>query len=521
MGAINTVGVVGLGTMGAGIVEVFAKQGLATIAVEIDQSALDRGRAIVASSTQRAVDRGRMSEQDAKDLVDSISFTLEFSDLAAADLVIEAVPERMSIKKDLFSRLDAVCPPETIFATNTSSLSVTDIAATTSRPDRLIGMHFFNPAPVMKLVEVVRTVLTAQEVVSRISELARACGKSPVVVGDRAGFVVNTLLVSYLNDAVNVFDQSRVSREGIDTAMTVGALLPMGPLALCDLIGLDVCLEIMDVLFAQSRDQVHAPAPLMREMVSAGLLGRKSGRGFFTYEKPGSGRVIPDELTPADFEPVTLPRQVYLVGDGMQCEELVKLCAQAGVSSHVVSYDQFDPGQVPEGVPVLVSVKPVQRAIDIATQMGPRIDEVIGLHVLFPNQKGQLVEIAATPFSSDRLVRISQSIALGASASPVICDDDPGQVVGRLLSPYLNDAVRMVASGYVSADDVDTAMMLGCGYPRGPIAFLANFSTPGTICDVLEQISRKTQLSRHLPVSALTDAAIYGVGIDQLLTESS
>ena len=515
MTGVDTIGVVGLGAMGAGILEVFAKQGLHAVAVEIDQAALERGQAILKASLARAVERGRMEATAADEVFDSINWTVNFDELATVDLVIEAVPERMDIKKDLFGRLDALCKPETIFATNTSSLSVTQIAAATSRPERVIGMHFFNPAPVMKLVEVVTTVRTDSEVAETVRTLAQSCGKSPVVVGDRAGFIANTLLISYLNDAIRVFDSNSVTREGMDAAMSIGAMLPMGPLTLCDLIGLDVCLEVMDVLFAESRDPVHAPAPLLRSMVSAGLLGRKTGQGFYTYEKPGSGKVVADADTPPAQQPLTIPSEVVVVGEGIQIDEFVQVCGKVGVDVRRMSYNDFDPTLIPADLPVVVGVMPIQRATDISAQMGTRRGDVVGVHTLFPNPKGQMIEVAKTPFTRQGVIDGVLAIAAAAEVTAVICDDQSGLVIGRLLVPYFNDAARMLSSGYASAEDIDTAMTLGCGYPNGPITSLEGF-TMATICDISLSISRSTQFPRHLPTQILIDAVTYGVGIRQM-----
>ena len=228
----SKVGVVGLGTMGAGIAEVFARNGLAVVAVEVDEAALERGRGHVDGSTGRAVARGKLSEAEQQALLERITFTADMDDLADVDLVVEAVPEQLDLKRAIFGQLDKICDPETILATNTSSLSVTEIAVSTSRPGKVVGMHFFNPAPVMKLVEVVRSVVTEQEVVDDVEAFAQKLGKTDVTIGDRAGFIANALLFGYLNHAVSLYESRYASREDIDAAMRLGCGLPMGPLAL-------------------------------------------------------------------------------------------------------------------------------------------------------------------------------------------------------------------------------------------------------------------------------------------------
>ena len=294
----HQVGVIGLGTMGAGIVEVFARNGTPVVAIEKDEAALDRGRAHVAGSTGRAVARGKLTEAEHEALLGNITFTTDMSSVAEADLVVEAVPEQLELKRSIFGELDKVCKPETILASNTSSLSITEIAVSTGRPGKVVGMHFFNPAPVMKLVEVIRSVVTEQEVVDDVEALVQTLEKVDVTVGDRAGFIANALLFGYLNHAVSLYESHYASREDIDAAMKLGCGLPMGPLALLDLIGLDTAYEILDTMYAQSRDRLHAPRPVFKQMITAGLLGRKSGQGFYTYEAEGSPKVVADALTP-------------------------------------------------------------------------------------------------------------------------------------------------------------------------------------------------------------------------------
>src|SRR6478672_9743269 len=294
----SKVGVIGLGTMGAGIVEVFARNGIDAVAVEVDDEAVRKGRGVLEHSTSRAVSRGKLTEEDQAALHARVHFTSSMDDLADCQLVVEAVPEHLDLKKEIFGKLDAIVGPEAILATNTSSLPVTEIAVATSNPKRVVGMHFFNPAPVLQFVEVIRTVVTEDEVFEDVKALAIRLGKQPVIVGDKAGFIANALLFGYLNHAVSMFESKYASREDIDAAMRLGCGYPMGPLALMDLIGLDTAYEILDTMYKQGRDRLHAPSPVIKQMVSAGLKGRKSGRGFYTYAEPGSSQVVDDALTP-------------------------------------------------------------------------------------------------------------------------------------------------------------------------------------------------------------------------------
>ena len=296
---LKTVGVVGLGTMGAGIAEVFARNGLTVVGVERDEEAAERGRGHIQHSTDRAVKRGKLSVEDQQALFDRVTFATSMDALADCDLVIEAVIERLELKREIFAELDKVVREDAILATNTSSLSVTEISVATQRPRRVVGMHFFNPAPVQEFVEVIKTVVTEPDVVEDVLALARRLDKVPVVAADRAGFIANALLFGYLNHAVSMVESRYATREDVDAAMRLGCGYPMGPLALLDLIGLDTTYEILDTMYKQGRNRLHAPAPILKQMVTAGLLGRKTGRGFYTYEAPDSPVVVDDDLTPS------------------------------------------------------------------------------------------------------------------------------------------------------------------------------------------------------------------------------
>ncbi len=339
----NSVGVVGLGTMGAGIAEVFARNGLRVLGVEPTEETLARGRGHLEHSTDRAVARGKMSEPERRALFDRITFSTSLEDLAEVDLVVEAVPERLDLKQEVFSALDKICGPDVVLATNTSSLSVTEISVATSRPARVVGMHFFNPAPVLKLVEVVQTVVTDPAVVEDITALTARLGKVPVVIGDKAGFIANALLFGYLNHAVALYESHYATREDIDAAMKLGCGYPMGPLALLDLIGLDTAYEILDTMYKQGRDRLHAPVPLLKQMVTAGLRGRKTGRGFYTYEAADSPTVVEDALTPHP-DGADTPRRtvetVAVVGSGTMATGIVEVFAKAGYQVRYVARGQ-------------------------------------------------------------------------------------------------------------------------------------------------------------------------------------
>jgi 3-hydroxybutyryl-CoA dehydrogenase len=329
----SKIGVVGLGTMGAGIAEVLSRNGIDVVGVETNDEALERGRGHVEHSTSRAVKRGKLSEDEQRALFERITFTTRLEDLADVELVIEAIPERLEVKKEVFSKLDAICPPDAILATNTSSLSVTEIAVATQRPSKVIGIHFFNPAPVMNLVEVIKTVVTDTSVVEDVEALMARVGKTDVTAGDKAGFIANALLFGYLNNAVRMLESHYATREDIDAAMRLGCGHPMGPLALLDLIGLDSAYEILDTMYHQSRDHLHAPAPILKQLVTAGFLGRKTGRGFYAYEAPDSPVVV-DAAAPvtedARLEQARSVQRIGVVGTGTMATGIVEVCAKAG-----------------------------------------------------------------------------------------------------------------------------------------------------------------------------------------------
>lgn len=280
---INHVGVVGLGIMGAGIVEVFARNGLKVTGVAESEAAVTQGRKNIDNSLGRAVSRGKLEQPVADEINDRITLSENYADLAGCQLIVEAAPEILDLKRSIFSQLDSVVSADAILATNTSSLSVSEIATMSSHPERVIGMHFFNPAPVQKLIEVVRANQTSETVVDAITELSHNLGKSPVVIGDAAGFIVNRLLLVYLNHAARLYADDPANREAIDEGIKDLAKYPMGPLALIDLIGIDTCVAILNVIAESTGDSAHRPADILVALQGQGKLGRKSGEGFFNY----------------------------------------------------------------------------------------------------------------------------------------------------------------------------------------------------------------------------------------------
>jgi 3-hydroxybutyryl-CoA dehydrogenase len=283
--SVKRVGIVGSGTMGAGIAEVAAKAGHEVVLRSRQQETADRMVASLEKSLAKQVEKGRLSEEDSAATLGRVTATSDLGELAGCDLVIESIIEDLGAKRHLFNELDRICGEHTILATNTSTLPVIELAMETGRPDKVCGVHFFNPAPAMALVEIVRPLTASDETIAAARSFAEACGKDPVEVKDQAGFIVNALLFPYLNNAVRMLEQGVASKEDIDSAMKGGCGFPMGPFALLDLVGLDVSLAILDALYAEFRDPNYAAVPLLRRMVSAEKLGRKSGSGFYDYSR--------------------------------------------------------------------------------------------------------------------------------------------------------------------------------------------------------------------------------------------
>jgi len=474
----TTIGVIGLGTMGAGIAEVFARNGFSVIGVELTDEAVERGRGHLAHSTGRAVSRGKMSEADQAEIVGRISFATDLSALAEADFVVEAVVESLEIKKDLFRRLDDIVKPDAILATNTSSLPVTEIATANTRPGRVVGVHFFNPAPVQNLVEIVRTVVTEPAVLADVEGLVGTLGKNPVVCGDKAGFIANTLLFGYLNHAAAMFESKYATREDIDAAMRFGCGYPMGPLALLDLIGLDTAYEILDTMYKQGRDRLHAPAPILKQMVTAGLLGRKTGKGFYTYENLDSSAVVADAHTPSADDLPQLKRPITavgVVGTGTMAAGIVEVFAKSGLD---VVYVGRSADKV-EGVRATI-----EKSLDKAIQRG-KLEEstkaevlgrLTGTTTLDDLAKVDLVveaiaedlRIKTTLFENlDEICKPGAILATTTSSLPVIslakATGRPQDVIGM---HFFNPAPVMklveVVSTVATADDVAETVRALC-----------------------------------------------------------
>jgi 3-hydroxybutyryl-CoA dehydrogenase len=329
---ITTVGVVGCGTMGSGISEVCARAGYTVVFREVTDEAVEAGLARIRNSMDRAVEKGKLAQEERDAAIGRIKGSTTLEGLKEADLIVEAIPEKLELKQQLFKDLDALLPDHAILATNTSSLPVIEMAVQTGRPSRVVGFHFFNPAPVMGLVELVKTVVTDPEVLDTTKTFAEAIGKNPVVCQDRAGFIANLLLFPYLNNAARMVESGFATREDIDAAMQFGCGHPMGPLALLDLIGLDSTYEILDAMYRQFRETLYAPSPLIKQFVTAGFLGRKAGRGFYEYEEADSPRLKESGHHRREV-PATAGahiRKIGVLGSGTMANGIAEVATKAG-----------------------------------------------------------------------------------------------------------------------------------------------------------------------------------------------
>jgi 3-hydroxybutyryl-CoA dehydrogenase len=497
---IREVAVIGLGLMGSGIAELLGRSGRRVVAIEVDRTFLDQGMARLRASLDKAVTRGKLTDAARDELLARIRPTDDIAaGVANADLVIEAIPERMELKKVLFAQLDQACRADAILATNTSSLSITEMAGGTRYPGRVVGLHFFNPAPVMKLIEVISTVLTSPETAAAMTQLARDLGKTPVQVTDRAGFIVNALLVPYLNHAVRLLETAQASREDIDAAATVGLGLPMGPLTLLDLVGLDTSLSVLGVLQAEFGGTRYAPAPLLRKLCDARLFGRKSGRGFYDYRRRGTPAA---DAGDHDTAAAALPAEVALIrdSDGL-LDELASQITAAGIS--VV------PRPSPQTELVLVAADPKHRVLDAALAAGHPAD-VAGVYLIGDSGgKPKLAELVLPDITAPGTAAKAAALAATLGLSAVTSRDRPGFLTEALAYAQFNDAVRMFQDGYAAPADIDIAMMLGCGYPRGPLQMLDE-AGPANVVSVLEAMHAATGDPAFTPVPLLAEYATAG-----------
>ncbi|ARF76340.1 3-hydroxybutyryl-CoA dehydrogenase [Streptomyces griseus] len=479
---LSTIAVVGLGTMGTGIAEVLALAGREVIGIDISEAAARQAVTSLEASTARAVARGRITEQERAAALARFRTSDTLRAAAGAELVIEVVPETYEIKQQVFRELDAIVSPAAILATGTNALSVTRLAAESQRPERVLGLHFFNPAPAMKLVEVVSSVLTAPPAVEAVTQLARELGKEPVAVGDRPGFVADGLLFGYLNQAAAMYEANYASREDIDAAMKLGCGLPMGPLALLDLIGIDTARTVLEAMYAASHDRLHAPAPVLGQLSEAGLTGRKAGRGFYTYEAPGSQTVVPDALTPSPEAAAGEGRPVGSVGvagSGTMASGIAEVFAKAGYTVVLAARSQ-EKADVAKGR----IAKSLERSVSKGRLTAEARDETLGRITaagsldafaevdLAVEAVAEDLEIKQQLFATlDKVCRPGAVLATTTSSLPVIAvaraTARPEDVIGM---HFFNPAPAMklveVVRTVLTADDVHATVRAVCAKIR-------------------------------------------------------
>lgn len=554
----STIAVIGLGTTGSVLANLVARSGRRVIAVDTDASALDLAGAQLTDTGRGTVDR-----------------TTRPADITSADLVIEAVPERMTTKCEVLRHAHHACAPDTVFATTTTGLAVTDIAFGSGRPSRTVGLHLFPQGPMDRAtaVEVVGTPLSDGSVLTDVQALIRDLGQVPVSVPDRAGFVGGALTMAYLNDAATMYAQRYASRDGIDTAMRLGCGLPRGPLAHLDAIGLDVARDTLDALYARTGDRRFLPAPVLTHMVAAGLLGLKTGRGFYDYGAPDDDGAADtgDELPPA--RPV---RRIGVVGSGTMATGIAEVCARAGYPTTLVARSEvrakealatvenslnravqrgrLTPEQLTSSMESLTGVsgleavagcdlvveavvedidvkRTVFRELDagcgeqtvLATSTSSlpviecamatgRPEAVVGMHFFNPAPVMKLVEVVRTALTSRETLGVAHATATALGKRPVGCPDRSGFIVNALLFPYLNSAVALLDEGIVTAEDIDTVMALGQGYPMGPLQLLdvIGLDVSVAILHTLHSTFREPCLLPSRPLEQLVAAGHLG-----------
>jgi 3-hydroxybutyryl-CoA dehydrogenase len=424
---LKAVGVAGCGTMGAGIAIVAARAGLRTVLFDVSPDTLERAERQISGFLAKSVERGKLSQEACEAAKSAMTTTTDIDDLRACDIVVEAVFEDLRVKQELVGRLDDVCPPGTIFASNTSTLSITEIAAGCSRPDRVVGLHFCLPAQLMKLVEVTPGLKTSPETLATAWQFCLDLGQDPVRTSDTPGFVLNYFIVPFNNDAIRLVEAGTAEPAAIDAAIKVGMGYKMGPCELLDMIGLDTQVRLCEAFYPVTHDPRHAAPPLLRRMVAAGHLGRKSGRGFYEYDGPGGERLAGHDAT----------------------TDAAGRCTLIDLGTEVLG-------------------------VHTGEDAGREGDNRIGFARwrLGEGEPSNLVELVIQPRSDPAAVGAARAQLEDEGFQVAICLDRPGRILDRLLRPYFNDALRALDNGLANGDDLDKTVRLGLSYPEGPIALL-------------------------------------------------
>lgn len=502
---MNRIGVVGAGTMGAGIAQVAAQAGFQVLMYDIGPGPLEAGHSRIASGLERLVQRGKLTAAERDAVLQRIGTTTSLSDFHSADFVVEAAPEILDLKKQIFQELDRTCRPEVILATNTSSLSVTEIGALTNRQDRVVGMHFFNPVPLMKLVEVVQGARTSAEAAAHTTEITRKLGKTPVQAKDTPGFIVNRIARPFPGEALRLYGENVAGIQQIDRIAKLAAGFRMGPFELMDLVGMDINFAVNRSVFEQFfYEPRFRPHPLQAQMVKANLLGRKTGGGWYRYE----GDQIVDGPKGAEFFGNPGPRvegisTVYVGGD----EAFAQLTRDAGYTL-TDSPDQADlvvgsqgPSQLDslalkEGALVLVEASRI-----VTTELGSwsaAPERVVGYGGIPSVATRQLIEIAPGFRTATEAWQTAARFIQSIGRDVEVIHDGPGLVAPRIIACLVNEAAYALMEGVASAADIDTAMKLGVNYPEGPLAW-ADALGPDVILEILDGLHAHTGDDRYRP----------------------
>ena len=481
-----TIGVIGAGTMGAGIAQLAAQSGARTLLHDPLEGAGERGRAGIERGLGKLVAKGKRTQEDVDALLARIEVAPALEDLAPCELVVEAAPERLDVKLELFERLAGIVGPSAVLATNTSSLSITEIAAGVPGPERVVGLHFFNPAPVMKLVEVVAGLQTSPETVDLARATGEAMGKHVIDAADVAGFVVNRVNRPFFLEALQLVTEQVASVEQVDRIVRMAGGFRMGPFELMDLIGIETNHAVAEGFTRASYGEPrYRPSPLAARMVSAGRLGRKTGQGWYRYDEDGTDTRVPDP------EPTQTGggegRALVVLGDLPALDELRE---QARTAGFAVADSAPEPWLVVDGTGTAdPSAAPTARLLHDGSlhELAPR---AAGVHLLAPLASARLVELARTPKTSPEAAARAEELVRSLGRHPEWVGDAPGLVLGRLVAQLVNEAAFLIGEGNAGAEDVDAGMTLGLNHPRGPVAWRAALGTDHVV-GLLEALGRE------------------------------
>lgn len=501
---MNRIGVIGAGTMGAGIAQVSAQAGLGVVLYDIGPKPLDAGLSRIHASLSYLVERGRLSHAGRDEILGRITTTSSLAEMADVDFVVEAIPEILALKQQVFQELDRVCRPEVVLASNTSSLSVTEIGALTTRPELVVGMHFFNPVPQMKLVEIIRGARTGTEAAAQATALAERMRKVPVQAKDTPGFIVNRIARPFPGEALRLYGENVATTVQIDRVARLAGRFKMGPFELMDLVGMDINFAVNRSVFEQYfQEPRFRPHPLQAQMVKANLLGRKTGEGWYRYD---GGRIVEGPAGATFFgnpgPRVASIQSVFVAGD----EALANLVAAAGYSlaAEAETADVViagDPGQLGElacKAGALLLVEASTQTVTHAAAQTCQPEQVVGYGGIPSVAERQLVEIAPGLRTSPAAQQTAVAFFASLGRDVEVIQDGPGLIIPRIIASLVNEAAYALMEGIATGSDIDTAMKLGVSYPHGPLAW-ADQLGPDRILAILQGLQQHTGDDRYRP----------------------